>query len=60
MTWCCIQTVVMLVQGREWFELTPESCDLIGFHRKHAKGSLWRLLSDLEEGGDNVPPVPFR
>jgi len=27
------------------------SCELIGFQKRHTKGSLWRLLRDIHEEG---------
>jgi len=36
-----------LLQGKEWFELTPESCELLGFQKPHTRGSLWRLMAEM-------------
>jgi len=35
--------------GREWYQLTQESLDKIGFPRQHRYGSLWKLMTELPD-----------
>ncbi|GAB5036679.1 Hypothetical protein NocV09_04500210 [Nannochloropsis oceanica] len=35
--------------GNQWYEMDDASCELIGFQKRHTKGSLWRLLRDIHE-----------
>ncbi|TFJ80204.1 hypothetical protein NSK_008460 [Nannochloropsis salina CCMP1776] len=37
--------------GNQWFEMDDSSCELIGFQKRHTKGSLWRILRDIHEEG---------
>lgn len=36
-------------KGNQWYEMDDASCELIGFQKRHTKGSLWRLLRDIHE-----------
>jgi hypothetical protein len=48
---------LLLQNGREaWYELTPQSLELVNLKPQRQFGSLWRLLSELpqEPEGDDT------
>jgi hypothetical protein len=52
-----VHVILLLQNGREaWYELTPQSLELVNLKPQRQFGSLWRLLSELpqEPEGDDT------